>query len=336
MPGFTAQLDSLQSQPDFDCIEAFAGGGCPECTRLAFRPVVHVDEEVQTVSCKTFASLKSVQMEFNPWHTRHPGVWPARVPELDLPVGVTSLTCKSMFAASGQAFLQSDTDIDLFATLSIAARSIEAGVHLKELSCGQCDTCVIELFDVDDGTVYEPDEAMHSTHYRPLCSRLHGLKRLDLSQSPKCHQYTVDQVVEFAPDLTELEVTVDWAAGRGQERVMYCLGLKELVAHYHMGSRRSSEPLVLELHLLSSHNLDACFLEGFHWEPMSQDRVTVSLDGHAAGGAVADAVCREGGEWTLQCFFKSSHDDAEEGPTTVSYVVGPDLAWSASVQQGAA
>ena len=337
MPGFAAKLASPQSQPSFDCIDAFAGGGCPECTCLTFRPFVYVGEELfHTVSCNTFAALKSVKLEFDPWHTRDPGVWPAPLSQHDLPIGVTSLTCKSVFAAVGQAFLHSRDDLDLFFVLSIAAGSIEAGVHLEELCCEQCATCVIQLFAEDDGIEYEPDEEMHATHYRPLCSRLHGLTRLDLSQSPNCSQETVTQIVQSAPDLIYLEVAINWVGGWRQKMGMPCLGLSELTVHYHMGSQRASEPLALDLDLRESDGMDAFFIEGLRWEPMSQDRVTVSLDSHAAGGAVADAVCKESGDWTLRCYFGCTHDDAEEGPVTASFVVGPDLAWSASVQQGAA
>jgi hypothetical protein len=331
MPGFAAQLgNSQRSRPSFDCIEAFAHGGCPQCTHLAFRPVWRVRSSMRTVSCKTFGTLRSVRMEFDSWSTRDPSVWPARLPKLDLPVGVASLTCGRL-AADGQAHGHVSNDLELLAVLGIAARSIEAGVQLSELRCEHCSTCVIHMIDEDDGTMYEPDERMHANHYRPLLCSLHGLERLDLSKSPNCQQETVDEIVQFAPDLLHLEVMVNWAGGWRQKRVMHCLGLSEVAVHYHLGSRRSSEPLALELDLQACADLDAFSIHGLQWEPMSQDRVTVVLECQPAPDIVADAACDADGAWTLRCSFGVTHH--EDKQVAMSFVVGPDLVWSASVQE---
>jgi hypothetical protein len=330
MQGFTAQLD-------LPCIDAFAG--CPQCTCLGFSPIWHRDGLNYTASCMTFAMLGRVQVHFcplGPWDRRE---WPAPLPELDLPGSVTSLTCKGVFNMSGG---EKERPLDLFAALSIAARSIEAGVPLSELCCEECATYAIYGVDDDGHDANQglgDHEVLVNPSYRPLCLRLHGLTRLDLSKSPRCHQGAVDDVVKAAPDLIDLEVLLDWAVGqmlgRCSGEVMYsymhCIDLRELTVQYRVGSHRSSEPLVLDLDLQFSYSLDAFFIQGLQEELMSQDKIDVQFEVRAGANVEADAVCKADGEWTLQCFITNKHDEAGPRQEWVTFVAGPDLVWSASV-----
>jgi hypothetical protein len=239
-------------------VQAFALG-CPRATYVEFDLLLtHAPGPY-----KMFAALERLQLALAPMSAMEVyGQW-------DTPLEVPGSLTKLEFTSAAEQNMENwdpdpDVSISLHRALSVAAACIRAGAPVQSLILAHCTTLELvheedDSDDDEDGAhMVGPDLGEIVRRYRPAAVALHGLVRLDLSESLGCGEAAVNEVVSSAPSLKSLVLGIK-EPFIAQRRVLVCSGLQEV--HIKLDVPDTGDALKVTFFLEDTAALCSCMLE---------------------------------------------------------------------------